>query len=58
MARAGGELTNPITGLRTVYRKAAGDMNGELLRVDWIGSSGRATGPDHVHPLQEDDPRG
>src|SRR5918998_107782 len=27
---------------------------GELLQVDWIGAPGWTTGPDHVHPLQEE----
>jgi hypothetical protein len=25
-----------------------------LLQVDWIGDPGWTTGPDHVHPLQEE----
>ncbi len=54
MAHAGDELLNPVTGLRTVFRKTARETNGELLRVDWIGSPDWATGPDHVHPLQEE----
>jgi quercetin dioxygenase-like cupin family protein len=54
MAEAGDELVNPVTGLRTVFRKAAQETSGELLQVDWIGSPGWTTGPDHVHPLQEE----
>jgi hypothetical protein len=38
MAKAGDELINPVTGLRTVFRKTARDTGGELLQVDWIGS--------------------
>ena len=53
MARAGNELVNQVTGLRTVFRKTAQDTGGELLRVDWIGERGWTTGPDHVHPRQE-----
>jgi hypothetical protein len=30
MARAGDELVNPITGLRTVFRKTARQTSGEL----------------------------
>jgi hypothetical protein len=56
MAKAGDELVNQVTGLRTVFRKTARDTGGELLRVDWIGSPGWTTGPDHVHPRQEDLP--
>jgi quercetin dioxygenase-like cupin family protein len=54
MARAGDELVNPVTGLRTVFRKTARETSGELLQVDWIGEPGWTTGPDHVHPLQEE----
>ncbi len=54
MAKAGDELINPVTGLRTVFRKTAQDTGGELLQVDWIGESGWTTGPDHVHPRQEE----
>ena len=50
MARFGDELINPVTGLRTVFRKTAKDTGGELLQVDWIGSPGWTTGPDHVQP--------
>jgi quercetin dioxygenase-like cupin family protein len=46
MARAGDELVNPVTGLRTVFRRTAQDTGGELLQVDWIGDPGWTTGPD------------
>src|SRR3712207_3922317 len=54
MAKAGDELVNPVTGLRTVFRKTAQETSGELLQVDWIGEPGWTTGPDHVHPRQEE----
>jgi len=54
MAKTGDELVNPVTGLRTVFRKTARDTGGELLRVEWIGDPGWTTGPDHVHPRQEE----
>jgi quercetin dioxygenase-like cupin family protein len=54
MAKADDELVNPVTGLRTIFRKTARDTGGELLQVDWIGDPGWSTGPDHVHPLQEE----
>ena len=54
MARAGDELVNPATGLRTVFRETARTTNGELLQVDWIGDPGWTTGPDHLHPHQEE----
>jgi len=31
MARAGDELLNPVTGLRTVFRKTSRETDGELL---------------------------
>jgi quercetin dioxygenase-like cupin family protein len=54
MARAGDELVNPVTGLRTVFRKTARETSGELLEVDWIGEPGWSTGLDHIHPRQEE----
>jgi quercetin dioxygenase-like cupin family protein len=54
MAKSGDELVNPATGLRTVFRKTAQETSGELLQVDWIGEPGWTTGPDHVHPRQEE----
>jgi quercetin dioxygenase-like cupin family protein len=54
MAKAGDELLNQVTGLRTVFRKTAQETGGELLQVDWIGEPGWTTGRDHVHPLQEE----
>ena len=54
MARAGDELVNPATGLRTRFRETAATTNGELLQVDWIGEPRWTTGPDHVHPCQEE----
>src|ERR671910_920179 len=54
MAKAGDELLNSVTGLRTVFRKTAEETSGELLQVDWIGERGWTTGPDHVHPRQEE----
>jgi quercetin dioxygenase-like cupin family protein len=54
MARAGDELLNPATGLRTVFRETAQSTGGDLLQVDWIGGPGWTTGPDHVHPHQEE----
>jgi quercetin dioxygenase-like cupin family protein len=54
MAKAGEELVNPATGLRTVFRETARTTGGELLQVDWIGESRWTTGPDHLHPFQEE----
>jgi quercetin dioxygenase-like cupin family protein len=54
MAAPGDELVNPATGLRTVFRRTAGDTGGELLQVEWIGESRWTTGPDHVHRSQDE----
>jgi quercetin dioxygenase-like cupin family protein len=54
MARAGDELINDITGLRTIFRKTAKDTNGELLQVDWIGNPGWVAGEKHIHLHQEE----
>ena len=53
MARASDELVNPVTGLRTVFRKTARDTAGELLQLDWIGEPGWTTGPDLVKAASE-----
>ncbi len=54
MAKAGDELINEVTGLRTIFRKTAKETDGELLQVDWIGDPGWSAGPRHVHPHQEE----
>jgi quercetin dioxygenase-like cupin family protein len=54
MAEAGDELVNQATGLRTVFRETAQSTAGELLQVDWIARPEWTTGPDHVHPRQEE----
>jgi quercetin dioxygenase-like cupin family protein len=53
VAKAGNELVNPAAGLRTVFRETSATTNGELLQVDWIGEPRWTTGPDHIHPYQE-----
>ena len=40
MAKAGDEFVNPVTRLRTVFRKTAQDASVEQLHVDWIGDPG------------------
>ncbi len=52
MVKAGDEMVNEVTGLRTIFRKTAADTDGELLQVDWIGSPGWSAGPKHVHRKQ------
>lgn len=52
MVRAGDEMVNEVTGLRTIFRKTAADTDGELLQVDWIGGPGWSAGPKHVHRKQ------
>jgi len=54
MARRGDELDNPVTGLRTVVRQSAAATGGELVQAEWIGAPGWTTGPDHVHPHQDE----
>lgn len=54
MAKAGDELINAVTGLRTVFRTTARNSGGALLQVDWIGEPRWTTGPDHVHRRQEE----
>jgi quercetin dioxygenase-like cupin family protein len=53
MVRAGDELVNPATGLRTTFRETAQTTGGELLQVDCIGRPGWTTALDHAHPRQE-----
>jgi quercetin dioxygenase-like cupin family protein len=52
MVKAGDEMVNEVTGLRTIFRKTAQDTDGELLQVDWIGAPGWSAGPKHVHRKQ------
>ena len=52
MVKAGDEMVNEVTGLRTIIRKTAADTGGELLQVDWIGNPGWTAGPKHVHRKQ------
>jgi len=52
MVKAGDEMVNEVTGLRTIFRKTAADTHGELLQVDWIGGPGWKAGPKHVHRKQ------
>ncbi|HWM13640.1 MAG TPA: cupin domain-containing protein [Gaiellaceae bacterium] len=54
MVRAGDELVNPATGLRTMFRETAQTTGGELLQVDCIGGPGWTVAFDHVHPRQEE----
>jgi quercetin dioxygenase-like cupin family protein len=54
VVRAGDALVNSATGLRTVFRETSQTTKGELLQVDWITEPGWTTGPDHVHPYQEE----
>jgi len=52
MVKAGDEMVNEVTGLRTIFRKTAADTDGELLQIDWIGGPGWSAGPRHVHRKQ------
>lgn len=52
--RAGAELVDPVTGLRTVFRETARDTAGGLLQVEWLAAPAWTAGADHLHPLQEE----
>jgi hypothetical protein len=54
VVRAGEELVNPVTGVRTVFRETARDSRGELLQLEWRGGPDWVMGPDHLHPRQEE----
>jgi hypothetical protein len=54
MTKAGDDHVNPMTELRTVFRKTAQETSGELLQVDWIGEPGWTTDPDRVPTCQEE----
>jgi nucleoside-diphosphate-sugar epimerase len=50
MAKAGDELVNPVTGLRTVFRKTAQETSGELLQVSESYFLEPILGGEVVHP--------
>src|SRR3712207_5355976 len=52
MVKAGDEMVNEVTGLRTIFRKTAPDTEGELLQVDSMRKPGWSAGPKHVHREQ------
>ena len=54
MAKAGDELVNPVTGLRTMFRKTAQETSSELLQVVAPAGTTNAAwnaGDDEVHVL-------
>ena len=54
MAKAGGEIYNPIQGDWIVFGETAQDTSGELLSAELVVSPQAAGPPAHVHPLQEE----
>lgn len=47
------EIRNPRTGQSMIFRKTAGETNGELLQVECYHQPGGPKEPVHTHPLQE-----
>ena len=54
MARAGDELTHPVTGERVRWRQVAADTDGALLQGDLFAKPGGFVAAAHVHPKQEE----
>lgn len=54
MARAGDQLTHPVTGERVRWRQVAADTNGALLQADLFAKPGGFVAAAHVHPHQEE----
>lgn len=54
MVNSGDRLEHPITRERIVFRKTAGDTNGELLQADVYFQPGAFVAAEHIHPLQEE----
>jgi quercetin dioxygenase-like cupin family protein len=55
VARAGEVLENPISGQRLIFRKTAGDTDGELLEVESVYTKPSPSRPPaHYHPYQEE----
>jgi quercetin dioxygenase-like cupin family protein/uncharacterized protein YndB with AHSA1/START domain len=52
MARSGDELDIPALDFRVVFRKTAGETNGELLEYEVIGRPRGFTSQEHLHPAQ------
>src|ERR671920_2137634 len=50
MAKAGDELVNPVTGLRSVFQKTAQESSGELLQVSESYFLEPILGGEVVHP--------
>src|SRR5919112_2204665 len=50
MAKAGDELVNPVTGLRSVFQKTAQESSGELLQVSESYFLEPILGREVVHP--------
>ena len=53
VAQAGEQLHNTVTGEQLVFRRLAGDTDGELLEFDWCFPAGGSV-PPHVHGHQEE----
>ena len=47
------EIRNPRTGQSMIFRKTAGETNGELLQVECYHEPGGPKEPVHTHPFQK-----
>lgn len=54
MARAGDVMEDPGTGARAVFRTAAADTNGQLLRMDFTVPPHVPVSGEHIHPRMEE----
>jgi mannose-6-phosphate isomerase-like protein (cupin superfamily) len=54
MARAGDELENPVTGERVVFRRKAGETNGEVLEYELFFHPQGFVVREHLHPDQDE----
>lgn len=54
MAKSGQMIENPKIGDRIVFRKTAGETDGELLEFDIFVQPAAAGPPEHVHPQSEE----
>ena len=54
MAKSGEVLEHPVTGERLIWRKVAGETQGQILQGDLFAKPGGHVAAAHVHPNQEE----
>ena len=54
MAKSGDVLEHPVTGEKVIWRKVAGETQGQLLQGDLFAKPGGHVAAAHVHPNQEE----